>query len=391
MNYPRQAKKSSGNDVIRLVHIITGLGMGGAEMLLYRLLSSMDRTRFEFTVISLTDIGEIGPQISGLGIPVHALNINGFAAGARGLHKAVALIRAGRPHVIQTWLHHADLFGTVAARLSGNPHLVWSLQCAKLLPDDVPRRNLQLVRALGWLSNLPQVVISVSEAGRLAHSEAGYHPRRWEILPNCFDTRVFSPDIRVRTSLRARLGVNDNDALIGLVGRYHPMKGHALFLQAARKLCNKRSGVVFVMAGHHVDERNQELANQINELGLGGTVRALGMWPDIPGLLNALDILTISSTSEGFPTVLGEAMACGIPCVATDVGDCRAIIGETGRVVSPGNAEALAEAWNELLILPAQERRDLGRAARERICSSYGIDGVVERYQNLYEELAGAV
>jgi glycosyltransferase involved in cell wall biosynthesis len=147
---------------------------------------------------------------------------------------------------------------------------------------------------------------------------------------------------------------------------------------------------MFVMAGKNVDERNQELTERIDDLGLAHNVRLLGMWPDMPELMNAFDILAVSSTSEGFPTVLGEAMACGVPCVATDVGDCRAVIAETGRVVVPGDPGALAGAWEELLNLPVRDRRELGRAARERICSSYGIDVIVARYQNLYEELADA-
>jgi glycosyltransferase involved in cell wall biosynthesis len=359
-------------------------------MLLYKLLSSIDRTRFASTVISLKPAGDVGPMISSLDVPVYDLSIEGVVGGFRGLRRAASLIRAMRPHVIQTWLHHADLFGTVAARLSGNSNLVWSLQCASLSATDVPRRNLHLVRVLGVLSALPRVVISVSEAGRLAHSDAGYHPRRWEVIPNCFDTRSFSPDMHARARVRARLSMGEHDALIGIIGRYHPMKGHALFLQAAKKLTEKRPDVMFVMAGKNVDERNQELTERIDDLGLAHNVRLLGMWPDMPELMNAFDILAVSSTSEGFPTVLGEAMACGVPCVATDVGDCRAVIAETGRVVVPGDPGALAGAWEELLNLPVRDRRELGRAARERICSSYGIDVIVARYQNLYEELADA-
>lgn len=373
---------------IRVMHIITGLEMAGSQILLHKLLSSMDQSRFDSAVISLADDGgAIGPHIVDIGIPVHALNMKGLWTGLLGFNEATALIRKFKPHVIQTWLHHADLFGTVAARLCGYRNVVWNLQCASLSPGDVRRRNLLLVKLLGRLSTLPRAVVSISDAGRLAHAAAGYRPRRWEIVPNGFDTALFAPDTDARRRVRGEFGIDDQTPVVGIIGRYHPMKGHALFVQAAKVLLQRRPDVVFVMAGMGIDDRNRELVEQIASNGLGQNIRMVGVWPKVCELMNAFDLLALSSTSEGFPTVIGEAMACGIPCVATDVGDCRSIIGETGRVVA-GDAVALASAWEEVLALPVQERQRLGAAARERICLAYSIGGVVRSYEGLYEEMA---
>jgi glycosyltransferase involved in cell wall biosynthesis len=378
-------------DAIRVLHVITGLQGGGAEMMLYKLLRRMDRERFSNVVLSLTSSGEIGSRISSLGIPCYDLGIEGVGGGVRGLRRAVKLIREFRPNVIQTWLHHADLFGTVAGRLAGNRNIIWNLRCSSLSPNDFPRSSLRLVRILALLSSIPKAVIANSVAGKSAHTQAGYHPDRWEIIPNGFDTVALAPNRDARMRLRRELGLEDSVGLIGIVGRYHPMKAHALFLQAAAKLVETRPTTRFLMVGRGLDKNNVELMQQIRRLMLEPHVLLLGERRDIPDIMSALDILTSASTSgEGFPNVVGEAMSCGLPCVGTDVGDTRAIIGDTGLVVAGGDAEALASAWNELLAMRPDERRLLGVAARGRIEDSFEIGVIARRYQQLYEGVARA-
>jgi len=374
-----------------VLHIITGLQAGGAELMLYKLLSRMDQERFSNVVLSLTSGGGIGSKISTLGIPCHELDIGGVAGGVRGLRSAVRLMRALKPNVVQTWLHHADLFGTVAARLAGNRNIVWNLRCSSLSPNDFPESSLRLVKILGLLSPIPKVVIANSAAGKSAHLQAGYHPRRWEIIPNGFDTKSLAPNGDAHLRIRRELDLNDSVPLIGIVGRYHPMKGHAVFLRAAANLIGNRPTTRFLMVGRGLDEKNVELIEQIRGLKLESQVRLLGERKDIPDIMSALDILTSSSTSgEGFPNVVGEAMACGVPCVGTDVGDTKAIIGETGLVVPGGDSEALANAWTRLLAMLPEDRRLLGAAARARIEDSFEIGVIAARYQQLYEGVARA-
>jgi glycosyltransferase involved in cell wall biosynthesis len=378
-------------EAIRVLHVITGLQGGGAEMMLYKLLGRMDPKRFSNVVLSLTSGGDIGSRISSLGIPCHELDIAGLSGGVRGLRRAVTLIRAFRPNVIQTWLHHADLFGTVAGRLAGNPNIVWNLRCSSLSPSDFPQSSLRLVRILGLLSSIPKVVIANSAAGKSAHVHAGYHPRRWEIVPNGFDTESLAPNGDARIRIRQELDINDSVALIGIVGRYHPMKGHALFLRAAANLVGTRSTTRFLMVGRGLDSKNVELVEQIRGLNLESHVKLLGERRDVPDIMSALDILASSSTSgEGFPNVIGEAMACGLPCVGTDVGDTRTIIGETGLVVPAGDSEALANAWRQLLGMRPEDRQLLGAAARTRIHDSFEIGVIAARYERLYEGVARA-
>lgn len=376
---------------IRVLHIITGLDTGGAEMMLYKLLRALDRDRYATSVVSLTDMGELGAKIRNLGIPVKSLHIGERFTGLGGVRAAIAVLRELRPDVVQTWMHQADLFGTFVCKLAATEaRLVWGLRCAELSPTDVPAKNRLLVKILAFLSGIPDVVVANSAAGQRAHAQAGYRPRRWELIFNGFDTDAFVPSSVVRKEMRGEFDVEDESDLIGIVGRYHPMKGHQLFLEAGRMMLEKRPRTVFLMAGQNVSVDNRELTKCIDRLGLSKSVRLIGRREDIPAVMNALDVLTCASTSEAFPNVLGEAMACGIPCVAPDVGDCKEIIGESGRILPSRNPSSLCAAWEELLSLPTERRAQIGRMARERITRKYSIEAIAGRYESLYEELAGA-
>ena len=224
-----------------------------------------------------------------------------------------------------------------------------------------------------------------SEAGRAAHLRLGYRPRRWEVIPNGFDTALFRPDPKSRAAMRRALGIPGKAPLIGMLARFDPMKDHATFLAAAAHLAAERPDIHFLVAGRGVIPENSALAAGP---ALAGRLHLLGERPDAPCLLAALDIATLTSAfGEGFPNVIGEAMACAVPPVATDVGDAKLLIGATGRVVPPRNPVALAAAWDEILALNPGHRAAMGAAARERIVGNYSLQAVIERYSALYETL----
>ena len=179
--------------------------------------------------------------------------------------------------------------------------------------------------------------------------------------------------------------------LIGLVARFDPMKDHGNFFRGARHLLNEaeeKDNLHFVLAGRGIDAANAALKDFISEYGLENRTHLLGERTDIPFVTSALDIATSSSTGEGFPNAVGEAMACGVPCVVTDVGDSAWIVGDTGRIVPPREPTALAEAWGELICMEDERRRSLGEAARRRIIENFSIDTVVRQYEAVYEGLA---
>lgn len=356
--------------------------------MLCKLLAQMDRERFANRVVSLTDEGELAATIERMGIPVAALRIDGMLGAVRGVVSLANEIRTYAPHVVQTWLHHADLLGLLASRLAGRKQVVWNLRCAELNAAEVPQANLRLVGLLSRLSTLPQAIVANSRAGLEAHCRAGYRPRRSIVIPNGFDLEQFRPDAQARDAVRGELGVGPGTVVIGMIGRYHPMKAQGLFLDAVAEILGKRDDVLAVMAGDGVDDRNEALLGRLGELGITGRVRLLGFCRDVPSFMAALDLLVSSSTSEGFPNVVGEAMAVGVPCVVTDVGDCREIVGEAGYPVPSGDAAAIAAACNSYLDLNDAGRIALSTRARERIAANYSIGRVTERYQDLYAGLA---
>ena len=189
--------------------------------------------------------------------------------------------------------------------------------------------------------------------------------------------------------MREELGISEETPLIGLVGRFNAQKDHGTFIRGAARLHADLPEVHFLLCGDDVTCENIELAEWLKASGIGDRCHLLGRREDIPRLTAALDIATTSSAyGEGFPNVIGEAMASGVPCVATDVGDSALIVDEAGKIVPPRDPRALAEAWRALIMLGPDGRARVGLAARRRIEKHFSLPVVVARYQSLYEELA---
>jgi glycosyltransferase involved in cell wall biosynthesis len=182
------------------------------------------------------------------------------------------------------------------------------------------------------------------------------------------------------------LNIPEEAILIGLIGRFDPLKDHSCFLKAGAKLLSNKREVFFLLAGRGVDWQNQQLKQLIEKLGLSEKVFLLGERRDVHRITAALDISVCSSIVEGFPNVIGEAMSCGIPCVVTDVGDSAWLVGDSGMVVPPRNHGALCEAWLKLIEMGSVKRRGLGEKARKRIEDHFSIQMIVNKYEQLYEE-----
>lgn len=373
----------------KLVHIISGLGQGGAETMLYKLLGALDRWRLDMQVVSLLDQGVLGPRIQALGIPVFALGMRPGVPNPWRLFQLTRLLRVLAPDLVQTWMYHADLVGGLAARLAGVPRLVWNIRQSDLDPRQVKRSTRATVRAAALLSRrLPDHILCCSERARDIHITLGYQQELLEVIPNGFDLQTFHPDPSARAELRAELGIAESTPLIGLVARFDPQKDHAGFLEAAAALAEQHPRCAFLLCGTGVSWDNPALAGPIYAAGLAERCHLLGPRNDMPALNAALDIgVCASAYGEGFPNSIGEAMACGIPCVVTDVGDCARLIGDTGRLVPPRTPSALTAALGGLLRLRPEARQALGAAARQRIARHYALEQIAERYTARYLQL----
>jgi glycosyltransferase involved in cell wall biosynthesis len=233
---------------------------------------------------------------------------------------------------------------------------------------------------------LPQKIIFNSKAGAEDHCRMGYRSDKSCIIPNGFDTKLFSPSEKNRSCVRLELNIPEEAVLIGLIGRFNPLKDHSCFLKAGEKLLSNKREIFFLLAGREVDWQNWQLKQFIEKLGMSEKVFLLGERRDVHRITAAFDIAACSSVAEGFPNVIGEAMSCGIPCVVTDVGDSAWLVGDSGMVVPPRNHEALCEAWLKLIEMGSAKRRVLGEKARKRIENHFSIQKVVKKYEQLYEE-----
>ncbi len=372
----------------RLVHVITGLSTGGAEAMLAKLLGGLDPARWSCEVISLSDRGTHGDRLERLGVPVTALELATPSGMASGLFQLRRRLRQFRPSLIQGWMYHGNLAALAGAGLAGRPPVIWNLRQSLYGLVREKRLTAQVIRLGARLSRLPRKIVYNSATSARQHEALGYDASRTVLIPNGFDTERLRPAPEARAALRARLGVSLETPIVGHLARYHPMKDHAGFLRAAARVTAVRPGTIFLLAGHEVDDNNAALRTLTQELGIGDSTRRLGELVDPMPVIAGLDVLALSSAwGEGFPNVLGEAMACGIPCVTTDIGDSRWVVGDSGEVVPPLDPDRMAAALLRLLALSPEERSRLGAVARRRIEVEFSLPTIISAYESLYLDL----
>lgn len=372
------------------MHVINDLSVGGAEMMLYKLLSGADSGRFRHAVVSLGRRSVLDERVEALGVPVHNIGMRPARPPApREVARLASVVRRLDPELIHGWMYHGSLAAQLArATAARRAPTVWSIHSCN---DDLTlekRMTSAIIRLCARLSRRPARIIYVAAESRHRHEAMGYSAGRALVIPNGFDTTRFAPSSEARAAVRAELGVSEDHLLIGLIGRFHPMKDHINFLRAAALLSEDYHAARFLLVGREVDDANPTLRGLVASYGLEGRTHLLGERDDVHRLTAALDICSLSSSyGESFPLVVGEAMACGVPCVVTDVGDAGMLVGATGLVVPTQDSEALAEAWRELIRLGPPGRVQLGEAARERIRENFQLASVIARYEALYREV----
>lgn len=360
--------------------------------MLYRLLSHKSRQRFQPVVISLMDRGSLRARVEELGVPVCTPRMRpGFPTPA-SVWRLIKLIRQLKPELIQGWLYHGSLAGQLGALASsGKIPVLWSIHFSVYSLSFEKRLTALVVRICSLFSRLAAGIIFVSRTSQAQHEKLGYKLDKSFVLPNGIDVGVFAPSEEAKASVRRELNIPQDTVLIGNISRYHPMKDHENFLRAARLIVEKYPEVRFLLAGRELDEQNQALRGLIRDNGLEAHMHLLGERTDIVQLVASLDIFCLSSAyGESFPLIVGEAMASGVPSVVTDVGDSAWMLSNTGRVVPPRDAKALAAACEELLELGREGRKALGAAARNRVIELFSLGTVVAEYEDLYERTVAA-
>lgn len=376
---------------MHICHLITGLGTGGTPVMLRNVLAAARSSSMRFSVIGMIGDNTVGEQIAAMGIPVHRLGMRPGRPNPFGLWRLVRRLRNDPPDVIQTWLYHADLLGSVAARWCGRPPVAWNIRHATLTPGVDSRSTIWTARLCGRISRRsPAAIVCNTYSGRDVHIAAGYDASLFRIIPNGFDLTRFRPSESSRAEVRRELGIAAESPIVGLIARYSRLKGHDVFIRAMAGVARERPDVHFLLCGRDIAWSNRELAGLIEANGGRDRWHLLGPRNDVTNVQAALDVAVCPSNSEAFSNSLGEAMACGVPCLATNVGDSAEIVGDTGRIIPVGDVAALTSSALEILELTPSLREDLGRRARRRIEARYDIRRIAKQYVDLWTGLAKA-
>lgn len=377
-----------------VLHFIHTLGGGGAEAMLQNLAVSLDPTRFRSVVVAIqaTPWPHIVRRLNEAGVTVHDLEGTAFLRPAT-LSRLRAVLRVERPDIVQTWMHHADLVGGWVARLTGVRRVVWSVHCREIhrSPGESDRKVNLLSRALGLSSRLiPARIVSCSATAMEDHAALGYPRTKMRWIPNGIDAERYKPDMDAGLDTRRELKLPLQAPVIGFVGRFHEMKDLPTFLRAAALLQARLPQAHFVFCGGVEVAMSAEAGALLAQLPRRDQVRFESFRPDPWRLYPALNVFSLSSRTEACPMTVIEAMACGVPCVTTDVGDCGRLLEGVGEVVPMRDPAALAEAWERALNLGAVERADVSERSRQRVLEHFTIAQAARQYEETYTELLEA-
>ena len=371
---------------VTVMHVISGLTVGGAELMLYRVATQCGQGQIRHEVVSMSDLGAVGQQLEAAGVQVFCLNMpNGRLtwSGAQNFRK---LLKEQRPDVVQTWMFHADFFAGMLTRLFSDIPVIWNIRQSDTSDDKLVKRFL--ANALNPLLSyfVPDRIICCGDAIKTSYARKGYCPWKLISVANGCDTVRYQADAAIRLATRTRFGLADGDLAVGVVGRFHGMKDHHCFVQALGRLRAHWPQVVAVFCGEGLATDNVELVGWLQAVGFPlDRCRFLGRQTEMPQIYPMLDVLVSSSRSgEGFPNVLVEGMACGVPCVTTDVGCSREIVGEASQVVPPRRPDLLAQAIAGILAEVVRDPAAVSTCARNRVVQDFSFDRTMAAYEQLY-------
>jgi glycosyltransferase involved in cell wall biosynthesis len=368
-----------------VVHVISGLRLGGAELSLLRLVRAQSGIRNH--VIALRRGGPLRSQLEQAGATVVEIEGENNRASWRNWRAAVRDVRRRQPHIVHGWMYAGNVAAVALRRLAWpRARLVWNVRASLTGLETFGRRTRWSITVSRLLSRFADATVFNSHTGMTEHVAHGFDGRRGVVIANGYDTSRLRPNPDARERLRAELGIGPQTVLVANVARFDPMKDHATLLRAVAALpaCDAR----FMLIGPDVTVANPFFEAQLRELRLHARVMLLGERRDIVDLLSASDLFCLSSYTEGLPNAVAEAMACGVPCVATDVGDVAQLVGDTGIVVPPRDPDALARALLAMIEAPREQRAAQGARARQRIIEEFELTRMISQYDSLYSRLA---
>ncbi|WP_114966642.1 glycosyltransferase [Alkalilacustris brevis] len=370
---------------MKTLHLINSTRSGGGAQEMLRKLVCHRPASVEHRVMTLFTPPDTPLTVT----PDHCLGLRGPMGLPAAVRRMRALMRREVPDVIVSWMYHSSLLATIAA--PRGRRLIWNMRHSlEDISVEKPATRL-VIRACARLSRWPDATIYCAEAAVPQHAAIGFHDRRAAVIPNGFDTGFFQPlDAGARRAWHQKLGVPEGAFLVGNAGRFHPMKNHRGLLAAFAAVAAERPDLHLLLAGRGIDPDNTALVSEIQSLGLEARVTLAGLQDDMPGFLGALDLYVSASLwGEGFPNVIGEAMACGTPVLATDVGDSARIVGDAGFVAESATPEAIAAALRWAVETADKGWENLRSAARNRVMEAFSLPAVTRQYEEFLMQIAG--
>lgn len=372
---------------MKIVHIITTLGDGGAERTLFNI--SKNSQLQSQVIVSLLDQGKYGELLSKLGVKVYYLKMKPNIFFIFKIFSLMKILYYEKPDIVQTWMYHADFFGSIASILIGIKNIFWNIRHSELQKNHSNRKTIYIIKILTKLSWwVPKKIIVNSKRSIKVHKKLGYCSKKFLYIPNGYDLSKLKPTNKKFFSIRKRLKIKKNKYLIGLVGRYNLAKDHFNLLNALYLLKNQKIDFFCVLGGKGINYKNNNLVTIIEKLELKNHIKLMGVQTDIPSFMSELDLHILSSNSESFPNVVAEAMACETPCVVTEVGDAAYIVGKTGWVVPPENPLILAKTIKRALSeIGTNKWKQRCIQARLRIKKNLDIDRMTQSYNKVWSKI----
>ncbi len=375
------------NQIINVVFLIRSLNHGGSERQLETLIYGMDKEKYRVTVLCFYGQGKLQKNIEAAGVKVISLEKKSRWDILSFFSQLVSNIKDLKPDVLYAFLPVPNILSALLKLFFPGLKVVFGVR----ISGPIPAGRDWTYRFSYWLeqifSHWADRIIVNSRAGKAFCLERGMSEKKIVVISNGINHKIFVPDVGARNYVRNEWRIPETSLLIGIIGRIDPMKDHLTFLNASAKLVKTESQLRFVCVGDGPNEYRQKMIQTGDAYGLKDQiVWSLGR-NDMPAVYNALDICCLSSITEGFPNVVGEAMACGVPCVVTDVGDSANIVGNTGKIVRPGHPHDLADALLQMVKLPETDRKSLGLQARRRIEDHFSVEKMVEETQKVIDSL----
>jgi len=384
-------KKTSSNHVGTVLHFTPSVGGGGAEAMLCNLVEAMQGGPWR-TVVVAVKTGTTGckaERMREIADVFYDLDSPSLLRPAL-FKKLKAIIATEKPDVVQTWMHHADFVGGLAARLSGVKHVVWGIHSRTIFrwPGDSDLKFSLFQMAIRAASMaIPRKIVSCSETAINDHASMGFPRRKMAFIANGICTKRFEPSVEKGVKTRLALDIPLDAPVVGFVGRFHPVKNLQLYFRAAAILQSKMPETHFIMSGGSAETLDEQASAAFESLPDRSKVHFLPFNAATEEVYPACSVFTLCSESEALPMTILEAMACGVPCVTTDVGDCATVIAETGLVVPPSDPASLAAGWEKMLTADSATRNALSQTARARVVANFSIAHAAEQYQHTYQSL----